>query len=105
MQFHLLLTQTLNLILNSNFILVSIYFFQAILQADSSNYLALVIFGAALQESNSKDEATSAYRKAIGLSPDQILAWQGLASYYEKEKTTNYDDLLPVYTKLLLLEK
>lgn len=80
-------------------------FFQAILEADGTNYLALVIFGAALQESNSKDEAVSAYRKAIDLSPDQILAWQGLASYYEKEKTTNYKSLLPVYTKLLLLEK
>lgn len=75
------------------------------MKSDRTNYLALVIFGAALQESTAKDEAVDAYRKAIDLSPNQILAWQGLASYYEKEKTTNFRDLFPVYIKLLLLEK
>lgn len=80
-------------------------YFQAVLKADSSNYVGLVIFGAALHESNSKEEALNAYRKAVDLSPDQILAWQGLASYYEKEKSSNCNDLFPVYKKLLSLEK
>lgn len=67
--------------------------------------MALVVFGAALQESDSKKEAPNAYRKAIDLSPKQSLAWQGLASYYEKEGADKcLNELLPVYRELLLLE-
>lgn len=75
------------------------------MKADRSNYLALVIFGAALQESELKNDAVNAFRKAIELSPKQILAWQGLASYYEKEGDEKFHhELIPVYRELLLLE-
>lgn len=68
--------------------------------------MALVLFGAALQESELKNDAPTTFKKAIEISPDQILAWQGLASYYEKEGRDKFaDELLKVYKKLLLLER
>lgn len=64
-----------------------------------------MLFGAALQESEQKDHAPNAFRKAIEVSPDQILAWQGLAAFYEKENSSkNAEYLVPIYQKLLLLE-
>ncbi|XP_065220863.1 tetratricopeptide repeat protein 37 [Planococcus citri] len=78
---------------------------KAVLKADRGNYLAFVIFGAALQESENKNDAVNAFKKAIEISPQQILAWQGLASYYEKEGVEKYhQELIPVYKELFLLE-
>ena len=75
------------------------------MKADRGNYLAFVIFGAALQETEKRNDAVNAFRKAIEISPEQIFAWQGLASYYEKEGTEKYyRELIPVYKELLLLE-
>lgn len=78
---------------------------QAVLKVDRNNYLALVLLGAAFQESEQKEQAPNAFRKAIEVSPDQILAWQGLASYYEKENNDRSSDLIPVYRRLLQLER
>nr|CAD7400214.1 unnamed protein product [Timema poppensis] len=76
-----------------------------VLKHDRNNYNGLVLFGVALQESDQKDQAPKAFRKAIEASPKQILAWQGLASYYEKEEANaSKKELLPVYHQLLLLE-
>lgn len=75
------------------------------MKADRNNYLALVIYGAAVQETDQKDEALKAFKKAIELSPDQLLAWRGLGCYYEKfENTCEPKELLTVYEKLIVLE-
>nr|CAD7441592.1 unnamed protein product [Timema bartmani] len=77
-----------------------------VLKHDRNNYNGLVLFGVALQESDQRDQAPKAFRKAIEASPKQILAWQGLASFYEKEETNaSKKELLPIYHQLLLLEK
>lgn len=67
--------------------------------------MALVLFGVALQETEQKDQTPNAFRKAIEVSPKQILAWQGLASYYEKESSPSNTELFEVYQELLLLER
>lgn len=91
--------------LSMNFVKLTTVYFQAVLKADRNNYLALVIFGAALQESESKNDAPNAYKKAIEISPKQILAWQGLASFYEKEGVEKFHrELIPIYKELLDLE-
>jgi superkiller protein 3 len=82
--------------------------FQAVLKIDRNNYTALVLFGVALQNSEQKDQAPKAFRKAIEVSPKQMLAWQGLASYYEKENLDRESDekeLLPIYQQLISLER
>lgn len=78
---------------------------QAVLAIDHKNYMGLVIYGAALQESKFRTEALNVFRDAIDINPEQLLAWQGLASYYEKEEHPDYEALLSVYKNLLLLEK
>ncbi|GAB1298393.1 Tetratricopeptide repeat domain 37 [Apodemus speciosus] len=48
------------------------------------------------------DQAQGAYKKAAELEPGQLLAWQGLASLYEKSSHISAKDDLPgVYRKLL----
>lgn len=79
---------------------------QDILKEDRNNYLALVLLGAAFQESDQRDQAPNAYRKAIEISPEQTLAWQGLAAYYEKDDANKHaEQLVPVYQRLLALER
>ncbi|XP_075217743.1 superkiller complex protein 3-like isoform X2 [Lycorma delicatula] len=76
-----------------------------VLKVDRNNYMALVLLGAAMQETDQKDQAPKAFRKAVELMPDHILAWQGLASYYEIHNEDSCNDFLPtVYQKLLNLE-
>lgn len=80
--------------------------FQAVLKSDRNNYAGLVLFGVALQDSEQKDQAPKAFRKAVEVSPNQILAWQGLASFYEKENSeSDQKELLPIYQQLLSLER
>lgn len=65
-----------------------------------------MLLGATLQESEQKDQAPNAYRKAIEVSPNKMLAWQGLAAYYEKEGSDkNAELLVPIYQTLLMLER
>lgn len=78
---------------------------QAVLKEDRNNYAGLLLLGRALQESEQKDQAPNAFRKAAELQPGQPLAWQGLASYYEKiGGPAVEDDLLNVYENLIPLE-
>ncbi|KAJ9592014.1 hypothetical protein L9F63_001453, partial [Diploptera punctata] len=78
---------------------------KTVLKHDRNNYVGLVLFGVALQDSDQKGQAPNAFRKAIEASPKQILAWQGLASYYEKENSEkDQKELIPVYQQLLALE-
>ena len=82
------------------------HIFQAVLKSDRNNYVGLVLFGAALQDSEQKDQAPKAFRKAIEVSPKQLLAWQGLASFYEKENSeSDQEELFPIYQQLLSLER
>ncbi|XP_034246747.1 tetratricopeptide repeat protein 37 [Thrips palmi] len=81
---------------------------KSVLKEDKNNYVALVLFGASLQESDQHEEAPKAFKKASEISPDLPLAWQGLVSYFEKHgKTLNTEsetDLLKAYTHLIPLE-
>ncbi|KAL0279062.1 UNVERIFIED_CONTAM: hypothetical protein PYX00_000699 [Menopon gallinae] len=78
---------------------------KTVLKSDRNNYLALVFFGVALQETEQKDEAPKAFKKAIEVKPDNNLAWMGLATYYEKYQTADSNqDLLKAYERLIILE-
>lgn len=73
-----------------------------VFKLDQNNYNAWVFVGVAAQETGQLDQAVSAYKKAIGISPDEILAWQGLCSFCEKQASEDYqDDLMNAYTKLI----
>ncbi|GFQ90303.1 tetratricopeptide repeat protein 37 [Trichonephila clavata] len=75
---------------------------KAVLKLDKSNYNAWVFVGAAAQEIDQPDQSEAAFKRAIEISPDQPLAWQGLCSFYEKHESKENDLQLPsVYTKLL----
>lgn len=68
--------------------------------------MALVFLGISMQEVGPREQASHAFRKAIQANPDQPLAWNGLASYYEKDETeTASKELIPVYEKLLQTER
>lgn len=68
--------------------------------------MALVFFGISLQEVGPRDQAPLAFRKAILSSPDQILAWTGLANYYEKDESDLASkELISIYEKLLDMER
>nr|XP_004651671.2 tetratricopeptide repeat protein 37 [Jaculus jaculus]XP_044989526.1 tetratricopeptide repeat protein 37 [Jaculus jaculus]XP_044989527.1 tetratricopeptide repeat protein 37 [Jaculus jaculus] len=75
---------------------------KTVLKQEKNNYNAWVFIGVAAAELEQPDQAQGAYKKAADLEPDQLLAWQGLASLYEKCNHTNAKDDLPgVYQKLL----
>uniref|UniRef100_A0AC11BD10 SKI3 subunit of superkiller complex n=1 Tax=Ovis aries TaxID=9940 RepID=A0AC11BD10_SHEEP len=75
---------------------------KTVLKQEKNNYNAWVFIGVAAAELEQPDQAQGAYKKAAELEPDQLLAWQGLASLYEKCNHINAKDDLPgVYQKLL----
>ncbi|XP_045141130.1 tetratricopeptide repeat protein 37 [Echinops telfairi] len=75
---------------------------KTVLKQEKNNYNAWVFIGVAASELDQPDQAQGAYKKAAELEPDQLLAWQGLASLYEKCNHINAKDDLPaVYQKLL----
>ncbi|XP_032848977.1 tetratricopeptide repeat protein 37 [Tyto alba] len=77
---------------------------KAVLKQEKNNYNAWVFIGLAAAELQKPDQAKGAYMKAIELEPDQLLAWQGLANFYEKSNETDVKgDLADVYQKLLEL--
>lgn len=72
-----------------------------ILRKDKQNYLALVLLGKSLQNS---EQAALAFQKAIACKRDNPLAWHGLAGYYEKcDDDESKCKLLPVYDDMLKL--
>lgn len=81
---------------------------KSVLKEDKNNYVALVLFGASLQESDQHQEAPKAFKKASELSPELPLAWQGLVSYYEKHSkvlnTESETELLKAYTHVIPIE-
>ncbi|XP_021397206.2 superkiller complex protein 3 isoform X2 [Lonchura striata] len=77
---------------------------KAVLKQEKNNYNAWVFIGLAAAELEQPDQAKGAYKKAIELEPNQLLAWQGLANLYEKPNQTDVrGDLVDVYQKLLEL--
>ncbi|KAM6302205.1 superkiller complex protein 3 isoform 1-T2 [Podargus strigoides] len=77
---------------------------KAVLKQEKNNYNAWVFIGLSAAELEQPDQAKGAYKKAIDLEPNQLLAWQGLANLYEKSDQTDVKgDLADVYEKLLEL--
>ncbi|NXD86715.1 TTC37 protein, partial [Halcyon senegalensis] len=77
---------------------------KAVLKQEKNNYNAWVFIGVSAAELEQPDQAKGAYKKAIELEPNQLLAWQGLANLYEKSNQTDVKgDLAEVYQKLLEL--
>uniref|UniRef100_A0A8C7EGZ2 TTC37 protein n=1 Tax=Nothoprocta perdicaria TaxID=30464 RepID=A0A8C7EGZ2_NOTPE len=77
---------------------------KAVLKQEKNNYNAWVFIGLAAAELEQPDQAKGAYRKAVELEPNQLLAWQGLANLFEKSNQTDVKgDLADVYQKLLEL--
>lgn len=73
-----------------------------ILRQDKQNYIALILLGKSLQDS---EQAPLAFQKAISNKPDQPLAWYGLANYYEKKDDDKTKaKLFPIYNELLKLQ-
>ncbi|NWH60477.1 TTC37 protein, partial [Geococcyx californianus] len=77
---------------------------KAVLKQDKNNYNAWVFIGLAAAELEQPDQAKGAYKKAVDLEPNQLLAWQGLANLYEKTSQIDVKaELADVYEKLLEL--
>ncbi|KAL1924268.1 uncharacterized protein VTP21DRAFT_7303 [Calcarisporiella thermophila] len=59
---------------------------QRVLNWEPDNYNARVFLGVAYLNLNKPEESEASYKRAIDINPTQILAWQGLASFYEKRE-------------------
>ncbi|XP_061673335.1 tetratricopeptide repeat protein 37 [Syngnathoides biaculeatus] len=77
---------------------------KTVLKLEKNNYNAWVFIGLAASELEQPDQAQTAYRKAVELEPEQLLAWQGLGNLYEKTDQWDFKIELPnVYQKLVQL--
>uniref|UniRef100_A0A8D3BYI1 SKI3 subunit of superkiller complex n=1 Tax=Scophthalmus maximus TaxID=52904 RepID=A0A8D3BYI1_SCOMX len=77
---------------------------KAVLKLEKNNYNAWVFIGLAASELEQPDQSQSAYKKAVELEPEQLLAWQGLANLYEKTDQWDFKLELPnIYQKLVEL--
>jgi len=47
--------------------------------------MALVFCGLSLSELDQPDQALQAYKRAIEFTPDQVVGWEGLLKFYEKQ--------------------
>ncbi|CAB3986085.1 tetratricopeptide repeat 37, partial [Paramuricea clavata] len=75
---------------------------KAVLKLDKTNYNAFVFVGVASIELGKPEQAQAAYKKAIDINPENILAWQGLASLHEKEpEFGKKEDVIEVYGRLM----
>ncbi|KAK5647507.1 hypothetical protein RI129_002399 [Pyrocoelia pectoralis] len=76
-----------------------------ILSLDRENYMALVFVGLSLQELGLNDKVAPTFKKAIQICPKNILAWNGLANYFEKLQTdVAQTELISIYVTILDLE-
>ncbi|KAI9527787.1 hypothetical protein NQZ68_027877 [Dissostichus eleginoides] len=77
---------------------------KAVLKLEKKNYNAWVFIGLAASELDQPDQSQTAYKKAVELEPEQLLAWQGLANLYVKTDQWDFQVELPnVYQKLVEL--
>ncbi|KAG8917885.1 Superkiller protein 3 [Tulasnella sp. 418] len=74
---------------------------EQILSYDPSNYNGNVFLGLSLSELGEHDKAEEAYRSATSSNPDQPLAWQGLAKFYERAE--QWDQLAKTLSQLMEL--
>ncbi|XP_060893952.1 superkiller complex protein 3 [Labrus mixtus] len=75
---------------------------KAVLKLEKNNYNAWVFIGLAASELEQPDQSQTAYKKAVELEPEQLLAWQGLANLYEKTDQWDFKVELPdIYQKLV----
>ncbi|XP_045477416.1 tetratricopeptide repeat protein 37 [Harmonia axyridis] len=73
-----------------------------VLDEDKDNYIALVFLGLSIQETDPSEESEKAFRRAIEINPENLLAWNGLANYFEKIDTTEARlELIKIYTFLI----
>ena len=63
------------------------------LNVDKKNYMGLVFYGLCSTEVEQYDQALQAYKKATEVMPDQLTAWQGISSFYEKKKDPSKEEL------------
>ncbi|XP_076443970.1 superkiller complex protein 3-like [Babylonia areolata] len=74
------------------------------LAEDKNNYNALVFVGVAAEGLEQYEQALKAYHRAAQVSPDQLLAWQGLSSMHTKNPSqVPSEDMVGVYEKLIEL--
>ncbi|XP_047446786.1 tetratricopeptide repeat protein 37 [Mugil cephalus] len=77
---------------------------KTVLKLEKNNYNAWVFIGLAASELEQPDQSQTAYKKAVELEPEQLLAWQGLVNLYEKTDQWDFKVELPnVYQKLVEL--
>lgn len=77
---------------------------KTVLKVEKNNYNAWVFIGLAACELEQPDQSNTAYKKAVELEPEQLLAWQGLANLYEKTDQWDFKVELPsIYQKLIEL--
>ncbi|KAK0440394.1 TPR-like protein [Desarmillaria tabescens] len=68
---------------------------EKVLEFEPDNYNATVFLGLAYLELGDFDKSEQAYRRAIELNSEQLLAWQGLSKFYERtEEWDKYADTL-----------
>jgi len=73
-----------------------------VLNKDKSNYMALVFCGLSLSELEQPDQALQAYKRAIDSNPEQVVGWEGVLKFYEKQSDKKYaDHHLEVLQKLV----
>ncbi|XP_076666461.1 superkiller complex protein 3 isoform X1 [Andrena cerasifolii] len=78
-----------------------------ILKKDKDNYSALVLLAASMKQIEEyNSQVPLILQKAIKIQPDNPLAWQGLAAYYEKHCNSNdcCSELMSAYNKLLQMD-
>lgn len=79
-----------------------------ILKKDKDNYGALVLLAASMKQVEEyNSQVPLILRKAVKIQPDNPLAWQGLAAYYEKHCNSNdcCSELMSAYYKLLQMDR
>ncbi|XP_077296478.1 tetratricopeptide repeat protein 37-like [Arctopsyche grandis] len=74
---------------------------KAVLKTDGKNYMALIFLGVALRDD---EKAEDAFKKAIALNDNNVLAYQGLAKFYDNKGTKEYlKSLIKLYYRMITL--
>lgn len=79
-----------------------------ILKTDQNNYNALTLLAAAMLEIDEyKSKVPLILQKATQIEANNVLAWQGLASYYERylDDNDSVNKLILIYCKILQSER
>ncbi|XP_060562268.1 superkiller complex protein 3-like [Ruditapes philippinarum] len=75
---------------------------KAILSEDGNHFMALVLIAVAAEGLEQYDQALKAYKRAIDSDDTQLLAWQGLCSFYEKNASAEFvQDQIDAYLRMV----